>query len=347
MDDSKIPWIEKYRPQTLDQIISQDHVTHTLKKIITSRNIPHLIFYGPPGTGKTSAIMAFSRDFFGENFPYMVMELNSSDERGIEIVRTRIKQFVTTKGLSSGQKLEHEEFKLVILDEVDAMTIDAQVILIQVMEKYSSFARFCLICNYINKIDESLLSRCTKFKFSPLLTDQILLKINEVTNNEKIDVLKSFPEKECRCITNNGLMTIIRRSKGDMRKVLNNLQSISMVHRMIDETIVNISLGFPLRSDINLIYESLFNDSYVNSYELITKMIKLQNISLVDILNDVHELILNKLLASEKLEIENTLIHIINDLRFIEYNLSFCTEENIQLSAFIGIFKFHQIPKIT
>ena len=150
---STLPWVEKYRPKDLNELIAHEEIISVLNKLIESNKLPHLLFHGPPGTGKTSTIKACAKKMFGEHISSMVLELNASDDRGIDVVREQIKEFAGTK------KLFSTGVKLVILDEADAMTQDAQAALRRVIEKYTSNTRFCLICNYVNKIMPALQSR--------------------------------------------------------------------------------------------------------------------------------------------------------------------------------------------
>jgi replication factor C subunit 3/5 len=330
-----LPWIEKYRPKTLDEIISHQHITHSLKKFIESKTLPHLLFYGPPGSGKTSAIMACAKELYGNKLPLMVLELNASDERGIEIVRTRIKQFVTSKNVFYGDNYR-DIFKLVILDETDAMTGDAQAILRQVVEKYTRNARFCLICNYIKKIIPALQSRCTCFSFPPLDKTSIMGKMDVVIEKENIEA--DYSGKE----------TIIKRSNGDMRKVLNILQSTNMAYKCITSENVNNCLGYPQNSEIYQIMEKLVTLPLKEAYDNISKLKYESGLAMTDIIYEIHDIFLNKLLGNKldpkiaKLLIkmsDDKIMFIINKMRDIEYNLSICTRETAQLGALIGLFK--------
>jgi replication factor C subunit 3/5 len=181
-EDESLPWIEKYRPQVLSDLVSHDDITQTIQKLIDADRLPHLLFYGPPGTGKTSTILAVARQLYGKNFSSMVLELNASDDRGIDTVRNQIQNFAGTRKLfSSGTKL-------IVLDEADNMTRDAQNALRRVIERYAKNARFCLICNYVSKIIPALQSRCTRFRFSPLAKDQIIGRVRHVIKTESINV---------------------------------------------------------------------------------------------------------------------------------------------------------------
>jgi len=330
-ESDTIPWIEKYRPKTLDDVISHKHIVPILKNFVENKCIPHLLFYGPPGTGKTSAIMASARELYKENFPVMVLEINASEERGIDVVRTRINTFVTSKNVFYGDDYKNI-FKLVILDEADAMTDDAQAILRRVIEKYTENARFCLICNYIKKISPALQSRCTCFRFAPLEADQIKNKMLTIIQKENIN------------ITPDAINIIIKRSNGDMRRVLNILQTTNMSYDVVDEDAINSCLGYPQKEFIDNIVKHLVTKSFEQTYKLIDEYRKEHGFSLMDIINEVYGIILNNIINNTnniyfKQVDEKKLIIILDRLRDIEYNLSVCTSELIQTSAFIGIFK--------
>eukprot|EP01111_Echinosteliopsis_oligospora_P007051 TRINITY_DN2160_c0_g1_i1.p1 TRINITY_DN2160_c0_g1~~TRINITY_DN2160_c0_g1_i1.p1 ORF type:complete len:349 (-),score=97.09 TRINITY_DN2160_c0_g1_i1:22-1068(-) len=224
-----VPWVEKYRPKTVDDVAHQEEVVRTLKKSIESANLPHLLFYGPPGTGKTSTILAIGRDLYGtELLKERVLELNASDERGIDIVRHKIKNFsqVATSAKVQGGK-SVPGYKLVILDEADAMTGDAQTALRRTMETYSKSTRFCLICNYISRIIEPLASRCAKFRFKPLGEDTMRDRIKMICESEKV-------------VFNDDIMSALALvSDGDMRKAITYLQS---AHRLYGENLNSDSI---------------------------------------------------------------------------------------------------------
>ena len=332
-----LPWTEKYRPNTLDEILSQEEIIGTIKTFIKNKCLPHLVFYGPSGVGKSSLVMAAARELYGKYYHSMVKELNASDDRGIEAIRS-IKQFVVSKGIFMNQNTgtdSNNNYKLVILDEADAMTIDAQNILRKIVEKYTNNTRFCLICNYIQNINAALKSRCTIFRFSPICSDKIKEKILHVSAKENLN------------IHNSGIETIIKRSNGDMRKVLNILQSVSMSYPLIDEENVNTCLGYPGQKNIIQIMKHLLLDNFEIAFNEIMKIYTQNGFSLDDIILEIHEILIMYLINS-KSEItfvnkvdKEIIVKILDKLRTIEFNQSVNIIDNIQISGLIGTFKMN------
>nr|XP_053628231.1 replication factor C subunit 5-like isoform X3 [Cherax quadricarinatus] len=228
------------------------HSQEIVERFIDEDHLPHLLFYGPPGTGKTSTILACARKLYApKEFSSMVLELNASDDRGIGVVRQQILSFASTRTIfKSG-------FKLVILDEADAMTNDAQNALRRVIEKFTDNVRFCLICNYLSKIIPAIQSRCTRFRFGPLSSDQILPRLNYVIEQEKV------------AVTDDGRKALLALSGGDMRRVLNILQSTSMAYKEVTEDNVYTCVGHPLRSDITNIINWMLNEQLDTAYKCI------------------------------------------------------------------------------
>jgi len=204
----EIPLIEKYRPSKLEDIKNQDDIKNIFIDMVKHRNIPHMVLYGNAGTGKTSTAIAMCKQLYKDTYNDNVLELNASDERGIRVVREKIKTF--------SQQAVNTEFKTIILDESDAMTNDSQFALRRIIEKYSSNTRFILICNYINKLITPLLSRCAVFKFK-------MMKISEIEA-----ILKNILKKENIVIDEKNISLII---KDDLRKSINNLQKLIFLNR--------------------------------------------------------------------------------------------------------------------
>lgn len=214
-----MPWVEKYRPKTVDDVVQQDEVVNTLRKSIETGNLPHLLFYGTPGTGKTSTILAIAYQLFGPQFKSRVLELNASDERGIDVIRTKVKTF-SSLAVAKNTTGSHPcpPYKIIILDEADNMTEDAQNALRRTIENYSSVTRFCLICNYVSRIIEPLASRCAKFRFRPLSIDGLQSRLTLIRDLEGV-----------KGVDQEVIDALVEVSQGDMRRAITFLQSI---HRL-------------------------------------------------------------------------------------------------------------------
>ncbi|KAI9632767.1 putative DNA replication factor [Dioszegia hungarica] len=224
VDPKLQPWVEKYRPKTIDDVSSQENTVAVLQKALASTNLPHMLFYGPPGTGKTSTILALARQLFGPDlFRSRVLELNASDERGISVVREKIKTFAretprNVKLSSDGKTYPCPPFKLIILDEADSMTQDAQSALRRIMETYSRITRFCLVCNYVTRIIDPVASRCSKFRFRPLAQSSSQARIEMIAQAEGVK-------------TDDGVLELILNlAGGDLRKAITYLQTAQRLH---------------------------------------------------------------------------------------------------------------------
>ncbi|KAJ1964003.1 Subunit of heteropentameric Replication factor C (RF-C) [Dipsacomyces acuminosporus] len=213
-DDKPVPWVEKYRPKNIGEVAAQEEVVQVLRKSLETKNLPHLLFYGPPGTGKTSTILALARDMYGpEAVKSRVLELNASDERGISVVREKIKNFARSAISQADPKYPSPPYKIIILDEADSMTSDAQAALRRTMEKYSRITRFCLVCNYVSRIIEPLASRCAKFRFKSLPREQAVARMKEVADLENVS---------CR---EGAIEALVDSAEGDLRRAMMSLQS--------------------------------------------------------------------------------------------------------------------------
>ncbi len=223
---NRLTRIEKYRPASLADVCGHQDILSTINKFVDMNRLPHLLLYGPPGTGKTSTVLALAQRIYGAaNARQMVLELNASDDRGIDVVREQIKTFASTKQIfsmgavakggagGSGGGSSIAGYKLIVLDEADAMTNTAQMALRRIMEKYTANTRFCIIANYAHKLSPALLSRCTRFRFSPLKEGDIRLLVEKVVEEENIK------------IGADAVDALIKLSKGDMRRALNVLQA--------------------------------------------------------------------------------------------------------------------------
>lgn len=280
------PWVEKYRPKTVDDVAHQEEVVNTLKGAIETGVLPHLLFYGPPGTGKTSTVLALARTLFGpDTYKDRILELNASDERGISVVRDKVKNFAQVAvGRGKTQAgYPCPPFKIIILDEADTMTPDAQSALRRTMETYSTVTRFCLICNYVTRIIEPLASRCAKFRFSALAETAMLKRLRYIAQEEEVN------------ITENGLEAVVKLSGGDMRKAVTAMQSASQFYageKVTPEVLVDIAGKIPaavkdalwaaIKSGDFKRMEAAVDDFMSSGYPLTTLLEDMQTATVID-----------------------------------------------------------------
>jgi replication factor C subunit 3/5 len=315
-----LPWVEKYRPQKIDGIISHDQNIETIKKMLAGMSLPHLLFHGTPGTGKTSLILAIANELYGATKNLMVMKLDASDDRGINSVREEI------KGFAEKVNMFNKGVKLIILDEADSMTFDAQFALRRIIEKYSRTTRFCLICNYENKIIPAIRSRCANFRFSPISVHHIQNKLKFICKEEGL----TYDE--------NVLEIISSLSKGDLRKSINFLQSLSLQSKHITMQMCYKTAGVPSNIEVVDIFNTLLDPkiTYNEANSKIDSLIKIQGYSLSIVLKElVAYLLANKTI---KLKPERLAIYL-SEMSDLENRVTKSTFGDIYMSGLVGIFK--------
>jgi replication factor C small subunit len=308
-----ILWVEKYRPRSLDDIVNQKEIVERLKKFVAEKNMPHLLFAGPPGTGKTTAALALVHDLYGENYKQYFLELNASDERGIDVIRNKVKEFART--VAPGDV----PFKVVLLDEADNMTADAQQALRRTMELYTQTTRFILACNYLSKIIEPIQSRTALFRFYPLKKEDVVSRLAYIAKNEKVE----YDEK--------ALETIYEITQGDMRKSINILQAASAYGKVTVEAVYKVlGLAQPkeVREMINLALKGKFNDARNKLRELLVNY----GLSGEDIVKQVHREI-----TGSELQIPEELRVLLADyIGEVEFRIMEGADDEIQLSAMLA-----------
>ncbi|KAF2158155.1 P-loop containing nucleoside triphosphate hydrolase protein [Myriangium duriaei CBS 260.36] len=350
-----LPWVEKYRPNSMEDVSGHQDIIATINKFVEANRLPHLLLYGPPGTGKTSTVLALARRIYGvKNMRQMVLELNASDDRGIDVVREQIKTFSSTKQIFSsfaappkdtnsstanGTSSSLATFKLIILDEADAMTSTAQMALRRIMEKYTANTRFCIIANYTHKLSPALLSRCTRFRFSPLKEQDIRRLVDLVIEKEEVNIAPDAVE------------SLVVLSKGDMRRALNVLQachasstplraegetaSNGKIERdLITKETIFDCIAAPHPADIQTIRDTLLATSDVSSCLTTINALKVnKGLALADILTA---------LAEELTEVDvpaQTRVAWLSGLAEIEYRLSGGGSENVQTGGLVGVIR--------
>ncbi|KAK2836045.1 hypothetical protein Q5P01_016529 [Channa striata] len=278
-----IPWVEKYRPKCVHEVAFQEEVVAVLKKSVEGADLPNLLFYGPPGTGKTSTILAAARELYGpELYRQRVLELNASDERGIQVIREKVKSFaqLTVAGIRTDGK-RCPPFKIIILDEADSMTAPAQAALRRTMEKESRTTRFCLICNYISRIIEPLTSRCSKFRFKPLASQIQEERLLEICDKENLKYTKE------------SISALVRVSDGDLRKAITFLQSAARLNvdkDITERTVIEIAGVVPPKMIDNLL-QICFKGTFEKLEVAVRSMVD-KGYAAIQILVQLHEAII-------------------------------------------------------
>ena len=263
-------WIEKYRPKMLSDVVGQDQIVERLKAYVKTRNVPHLMFAGPAGIGKTTSALALSRELFGETWKQNFNELNASDERGINVIRGKIKDFARTSPIGKA------DFKIIFLDEADSLTNDAQSALRRTIEKYTHICRFVLSVNYSSKVIEPIQSRCTVFRFSPIKPDDIKKYMRKIATKEKLE------------ITPDGLDTLIFISRGDLRKAINVLQVGASVGKKITAELLYETTSTAKPEDVKKLITTALEGNFMSARNILYDLLIQYGLSGEDVIKQIH-----------------------------------------------------------
>lgn len=307
-------WIEKYRPKRLSEVVGHREIIERLSAYVKSKNIPHLLFAGPAGTGKTTCAIAIARELFGDKWRQNFQELNASDERGINVVRGKIKDFARTAPIGD------VGFKIIFLDEADALTSDAQSALRRTMEMYSRVCRFILSANYSSRIIEPIQSRCAVFRFKPLSGEEIKSYIRMIADKEDLE------------ITEDALTAIAFLAKGDMRKAINTLQVSASISRRIDSDVVYRSTSTARPEEIKELIECALKGEFLASRKLLEDLFTKYGLSGEDILNQIYQTVYDLTIPEDKK------INLIERIGETEFRLIQGSNERIQLEALLAQF---------
>ncbi len=303
-------WAEKYRPQKLDGIVDQEHVIKRLKSFVDKKNIPHMLFAGPAGCGKTSAAIAIAKELYETNWHQNFLELNASDERGIDVIRYKVKDFARTKAFGT-------TYKLICLDEADALTQEAQQALRRTMEKYTGTCRFILIANYSSRIIEPIQSRCTVFRFKSLDAEKVKKVISDIAKKEKLS------------IDDKALEAIFEISEGDMRKAVNLLQSCATERKITEKSVYEIASKAEPK-EIKSMLESALDGKFLEARKILLQILVKDGISGKDIIKQISREI-HGLNITEKEK-----INAIEKVGEYEFRLDQGGDEQIQLEALLA-----------
>ena len=307
-------WIEKYRPKKLDDVAGQSKIIERLKAYAKTKSVPHLIFAGPAGTGKTTSAIALSREVFGDTWKQNFNELNASDERGINTIRGKIKDFARTAPIGKNQ------FKIIFLDEADSLTNDAQSALRRTIEKYTHICRFILSANYSSKIIEPIQSRCTVFRFGPIKPEDIQKYMRKIATKEKLE------------ITQDGLETLIFVSRGDLRKAINVLQVGASISKKITAKLLYETSATAKPEDVKTLINSALSGDFMAARNQLYDLLLNYGLSGEDIIKQIHQTIFDLTISDE------SKVRLIEKAGETEFRLIEGSNEHIQLEALLAQF---------
>jgi replication factor C small subunit len=310
---SELLWTEKYRPKSLDEVVNQREIVERLKRFVAEKNIPHMLFAGPPGTGKTTIAHALAHDLYGENYRQYMLELNASDERKIEVIRTKVKEFARSKVVGE------VPFKIVLLDEADNMTSDAQQALRRLMELYSANTRFILTANYPSKIIEPIQSRCAVFRFVPLKREDVVKRLMYICEEEKV---------VCR---EKALDATYEISEGDMRRAINILQAAAALGEVNEDAVYKV-VGLAHPREVREMLQLALSGNFVEARRKLRELMINYGLSGVDIIKQIHREIF-----SPEVKVPDELKIMIADYAGeIQFRLVEGADDEIQLNAFLA-----------
>jgi replication factor C small subunit len=307
-------WVEKYRPKTLSDVVGQEEAVGRLKAYVKSKSVPHLMFAGPPGTGKTTSAIALAKDLYGENWSGRFLELNASDERGIGVVRGKIKEFARVS------TTDRTGFKIVFLDEADALTHDAQSALRRTMEKYTQTTRFILSCNYSSKIIDPIQSRCAVFRFRPLTVDQVKAYIRKIATEEGVDV------------TQDGVDALVFVAKGDLRRVVNSLQVAAALGERVDADVIYKTTSTARPDEVKALLETALDGDFMAARNKLDGLLIEYGLSGEDVIRQIHRSVFD-LTVDDRLKVS-----LVDKIGEAEFRMVEGANERIQIEALLAHF---------
>ena len=307
-------WAEKYRPQTLDDMTNQTEIVSRLKTFVEEKNLPHLLFVGPAGVGKTTSILALARDLYGPGYRNFTLELNASDERGIDVIREKVKNFARTAAIASPVS-----FKILIMDEADSLTSAAQHALRRTMEIYTRTCRFCLIGNYSENIIDPIQSRCSIFRFSPLDEGDMKTYIMNITEKEGVNIIEE------------GLDAVYQASGGDLRKATNLLQAAAATKDVIDDVSIYEVLGKVSPERVRAMIQRSLEGEFIEAREILRELLIDQGLAPDDVIRMVYSELMRSTVLSERWKVKLS-----DKVGEVDYRLTQGARPEIQLSTLLA-----------
>ena len=305
-------WTEKYRPQDFDDIKGHKEIVKRVRAFVEQKNMPHLLFSGPAGVGKTTMSLVIAKTLFGESWQQNMLELNASDERGIDIVRNKVKDFARTKAMGD------VPWKIIYLDECDALTKEAQQALRRTMENFTKATRFILSCNYSSKIIDPIQSRCAIFRFKSL------------SDHEMLELVKSIKEKEGLIIDYPAEMALVSIASGDCRRLENIMQSCASLGKNITEEVIYSIASQARPKEINDIMSLALKNKFVEARDMLLKVMLDYGLSGIDIIKQMQA-------ESWKLDVDNRRkIQIVDRCGETEFRLVEGSDEFVQLESLLA-----------
>lgn len=307
-------WTEKYRPSDFNEVKGQEEIVSRVKAFVEKKNMPHLLFAGPAGVGKTTLALVIVKQLYKDLWRDNFLELNASDERGIDVIRVKVKEFARTKSIGD------VPFKIIYLDECDALTKEAQQALRRTMENYSQTCRFILSCNYSSKIIEPIQSRCAVFRFKPLSKEDVLKIIDKIVKSEGLSIDDA---------AKNALFEV---SEGDVRRLENILQASAVLGKKITEKIVFEVAGFARPKELKTVLDYVLKKDFENAKSKLLDIMLNYGLSGIDIIKQLHkEVWLLQLPPEKRLEM-------IKDCAEIEFRMVEGSDEFLQLESLLARF---------